>query len=290
MLMGIVLRGITVRTHGHTPIHADIRTCVPHTTRPLVIVCHGFLAYKRWGFFPHLSERLAEAGFHVLTMSFSMNGVDEETGIFSRPHEFARNTVSTEIEDIRRVCRFVRAQRLPAEAPVSGLWGLMGHSRGAAVAMLAAHEFEEVHSIVTWSALGTLDRYTARRKAAWRRNGALVFSDERSPGPLALDYAYYEDIDTHREAFNLPRAASALRSPQLLVHGERDGAATLREANTLMQVKRDGAAHLEVIHGAGHTFNTRHPMRRPTPALDQAVKLTTDWFTGTLMTERKEKP
>jgi pimeloyl-ACP methyl ester carboxylesterase len=290
MRMGIVLRELAIRTRGHAPIHADLRTCLPRGERPLIIICHGFLVYKRWGFFPYLSERLAEAGFHVLTMSFSMNGVDEGTGLFSRPHEFARNTVSTEIEDIRRVCRFVRAQRLPAEAPVNGVWGLMGHSRGGAVAMLVAHEFEEVRSIATWSALGTLDRYTARRKAAWRRDGALVFNDGRSPGPLALDYAYYEDIDAHREAFDLPAAAASLRIPHLLVHGGRDGVATLREASHLLHVRRDGAAHLEIIPGAGHTFNARHPMHRPTPALDQAVKLTTDWFTRTLVTERKERP
>jgi len=289
MRMGIVLKELAVRTPGRRPIHVDVRTCVPRRERPLVLICHGFLAYKRWGFFPHLSERLAERGFHVLTMSFSMNGIDEETGLFAQPREFARNTVSTEIEDLRRVCRFVRAGNLPAETPAGTAWGLLGHSRGAAVAMLVAPEFEEVRSIVTWSALGTLDRYTARRKAAWRRDGALVFSDARSPEPLTLDYAYYEDIEAHRDAFDLPAAAAALRIPHLFVHGERDAASTLREASALVQAKRTGDANLAIIHGTGHTFGARHPMHRAAPALDEAVKLTADWFTRTLMTHGKER-
>jgi hypothetical protein len=81
--------------------------------------------------------------------------------------------------------------------------------------------FEEVRSVVTWSTLGTLDRYTARRKARWREERALVFADERSPAPLRLDYAYWEDIAAHREAFDLPAAAAALTAPHLMVHGDR---------------------------------------------------------------------
>jgi pimeloyl-ACP methyl ester carboxylesterase len=287
--MSSMVHEITVRSRGRLPIHADVRTHGPAEERPLIIICHGFLAYKRWGFFPYLSERLADAGFHVLTTSFSMNGVDEDTGLFTRPRDFARNTVSTEIDDLRRVCRFVREGMLAREAAASGVWGLLGHSRGAAVALLAAAEFEEVRSIVTWSTLGTLDRYTARRKAAWRRDGALAFNDERSATPLSLDYAYYEDIEAHRDAFDLPKAAAALRIPHLFVHGERDGAATLREASTLVRARRTGAVRLEVVPGAGHTFNARHPFRRAPAALDSAIHMTTAWFTKTLVAERKEQ-
>jgi dienelactone hydrolase len=288
--MDVVLRELVLRARGRAPILADLRTCCPREHRPLVVVFHGFLAYKRWGFFPYVSERLAEAGFHVLTPSFSMNGVDEATGLVSRPREFARNTVSTEIDDARRVCQFARAGRLERHAPATGVWGFMGHSRGGAIAMLAAREFDEVRSIVTWSTLATLDRYTERRKEAWRRDGALVFSDERAREPLALDYAYYEDIVAHADSFDLLAAASSAAVPHLLVHGERDGAATLREAQAVAHAARPRMARLEIVRGASHTFNARHPMSRPTPALDRAVRLTSEWFTRTLASERKESP
>jgi dienelactone hydrolase len=137
--------------------------------------------------------------------------------------------------------------------------GLFGHSRGGAVALLVAGECREARSIVTWSTLGRLDRYTERRKAAWRKEGALVFNDPRARGPLRLDYSYYEDIDARRETFDLPRAAAALSIPHLMVHG------------------------------AGHTFNVTHPMRRPTSALERAVGLSAEWFVRTLVTERKKR-
>jgi len=289
MRMEEVVRELEIPVPGRSPVRADLRTCASRAEAPLVIACHGFLGYKRWGFFPYLSGRLAEAGFHVLTMSFSLNGVDEETGRFNRPDDFARNTVSAEIADLRGVCSFVRSGALAlAGAPVRR-WGLFGHSRGGAAAILVSREFEEVRSIVTWSTPARLDRYTARRKVQWKKDGALVFADDRSPVPLRLDFAYYEDIDAHRSDFDLPRAAGALTIAHLMVHGERDGAVTLAEARALAAAPRGGGARLEIIRGAGHTFNVRHPMRRPTPALERSVRLTTEWFTDTLGVTREER-
>lgn len=291
MGMEIALREIEIRARGATPVRADLRTRRPRAESPVIIVCHGFLGYKGWGFFPYLSERVAEAGFHVLTISFSLNGTNDGTGLIDRPGEFARNTVSTELDDLRRVCRFVEdggLARAGAPGATGERLGLFGHSRGGAVALLVAAELPAVRSLVTWSALGKLDRYTPRRKIDWRRTGALAFNDERAAERLRLDYAYYEDIDEHRSSFDLPRAAASLAIPHLMIHGERDQAVTLREARLVADAARPGPARFEVIRGAGHTFNIAHPMRRATPALEQAVRSTTDWFTKTLTTNGKD--
>ncbi|MCK4236906.1 MAG: hypothetical protein KAX38_07285, partial [Candidatus Krumholzibacteria bacterium] len=121
----IDLRKLIIENGESPPIHADLRTRFPEKRFPLIIVCHGFLGYKGWGFFPYLSEHLAVSGFHVLTISFSMNGIDEETGLFTRPEELARNTVTTEISDLRRTCLFARGRTFPFD--VSGQnWGFIG--------------------------------------------------------------------------------------------------------------------------------------------------------------------
>ncbi len=284
------VREIEICTGARAPVLADVRISSSGAGRALIVVCHGFLGYKRWGFFPYLSERLAGAGFDVLTMSFSLNGVDEATGFIERPGNFARNTVSSEIADLRGVLAFVRSGGLERDGIGAGTLGLFGHSRGGAVALLVAGGCPEARSIVTWSTVARLDRYTVRRKAAWKREGALVFSDARARGPLALDYSYYEDIDENRHAFDVRRAAAALSIPHLMVHGERDAAVTLREARTLLEAQGPGSPHLEIVHGAGHTFNVSHPMRRPTSALERAAGLSVDWFARTLVTERKHRP
>jgi pimeloyl-ACP methyl ester carboxylesterase len=255
-------------------IRADLRTTDPGCTSPLVIVCHGFLGYKRWGFFPYLSERIAAGGFHVLTFSFSLSGVDEETGRITRPDEFAANTVTSEIEDLEAVCRFARAGAL--SHPVTGGWGLVAHSRGSAVAMLVARRLPEAGSIVTWATPSRLDRYSERRKRLWKRDGALVFQDPRADEPLHLDYAYYEDIARHREEFDLPRIAASLDIPHLMIHGERDAAVTVQEMRELYPDGLPDRVHLEIIPGCSHTFGVRHPMVRPTRPLERAVDLTVD--------------
>jgi dienelactone hydrolase len=288
MQVETVVRELEIPSSGGRTVRADFRPSARGPDSPLVVACHGFLAYKRWGFFPYLSDRLAGSGCHVLTMSFSMNGVDEDTGLIARPDEFARNTVSAEIDDLAAVREHVRRGALAADGVRGGVRGLFGHSRGGSVAILCARSFGGLRSIVTWSTLGTLDRYTARRKARWREDGALVFADERSPEPLRLDYGYWKDIEAHREAFDLPAAAASLAAPHLMVHGDRDGAVTLRETRALVAGTRAAEARLEVIHGAGHTFNVPHPMSAPTHALEQAVRLTTDWFTRTIGTAREE--
>ena len=272
---------LSIENGNMPPVRADIRSAAPGNELPLVIITHGFLGYKRWGFFPMLSERVAGAGFHVLTMSFSLNGVDEETGRITRPEEFASNNVSREIEDLESVCRYIRSGGLhyPVE---KNRWGLIAHSRGATVAILVAGKFPEIRSLVTWSTPSRLDRYTDRRKRLWKEEGALVFNDDRADGPLRLDYSYYEDIDRNRDAYDLPRAAGALRIPHLMIHGERDAAVTVGE---MIQLCPDGPppnAHREIIPGCSHAFGVSHPMQRSTKALEQAVSLTEQWLDETL--------
>ena len=263
------------------PVTADVRTVSPTEERPVIVVCPGFLGYRRWGFFPWTSERLAMAGFHVVTISFSHSGTDDGTGMITRPGEFASNTVSTELSDLARVLRWIDSGKLPF--PASTPIGLLGHSRGGSISILTASVFPRVRSIVTWSTPSRLDRYTDRRKEAWRRTGALEFSDSRSPVPLLLDYSYYEDIDANRERFDLEAAAAALEIPHLVVHGERDAAVSIKEAEAFLTAPvAAGRRRFETIAGCGHTFGVTHPMEQPTPALEKAVSLSIEWFASTL--------
>ena len=184
--------------NGKSPsIYADIRTEHPGEELPLIILCHGFLGYKRWGWFPYISRRIANRGFHTLTLSFSMNGIDEKSGRITKPDEFARNTFTREINDLGNVLSHIRKTNLPLAAN-SKNWGLFGHSRGGAVCTMTANRFEEVKSLVTWSAPSNLDRYTEKRKKEWAKTGKLLFQDRRAVSPLYLDYSYYKDIDSNR--------------------------------------------------------------------------------------------
>ncbi len=273
---------IAIDIGTHHPVSADLYTCTAQRALPLVIICHGFLGYKRWGFFPYLSECLAASGLHVLTVSFSMNGIDDETGSITRPEDFAHNTVSREVDDLLHVHRYVRSGRLPVDIDETGGWGLYGYSRGAAVALIVAARFEGIETLVTWATPSRLDRYSPRRKEQWKRDGALVFRDSRAAAPLRLDYSYYEDIANNWGELDLPELVSTFRIPHLMVHCERDAAVTLGETTGLMHSNSRDNVQLRIVKGCGHSFGITHPMDRASDQLKQAVSLTRDWFARTL--------
>ena len=210
-----------------------------------------------------------------------MSGVDEMTGLFTKWDNFRKNTVSIEIEDIGALCEYIRGTAFPLNVR-DNRWGVLGYSRGASISILTAPDVNEVRSLVTWSTPSRLDRYTKRRKAEWKRNGALEFQDNRSPIPLKLDYSYYEDIDTNRGRFDLKKRASQLRIPHLMVHGERDASVTLKETRELLAVPRFEDTKLEVIENCGHTYGITHPMHKSTFSLEKALILTESWFERTL--------
>ena len=279
------MREITI--HGGRPLRADLRSRRPDEERPVVVVLHGFLGYKRWGFFPWLSERLADAGFHVLTPSFGLCGVDEETGRIERPDEFASNTVTAEVEDLRRTLDFIEAGGLRVPA-TPGATGIVAHSRGGAVAMIVAGERPGIGALVTWATPSKLDRYTERRKRKWREEGALVFRDPRADGLLTLPWSYYEDIARHWLEPSLPERASRLAQPQLLVHGRNDATVTLAETKALLDGRNGGTIELEIVPGCGHAFGVTHPMRSPSAPLERAARLTLAWLLRHL-DDRKER-
>src|SRR3954468_19931325 len=82
------------------PILMDVRAGGRASARPAVLVLHGFKGFKDWGMLPPFSQRLAQAGFSVVTPNLSGSGVDD-VGDFIHPERFGHNTFSAELNDVR---------------------------------------------------------------------------------------------------------------------------------------------------------------------------------------------
>src|SRR5215212_6440670 len=82
------------------PLLIDVRAGGRTSPRPAVVILHGFKGFKDWGMFPPLSERIARAGFTAISPNFSGSGVDD-SGDFSLPELFGRNTFTAELQDSR---------------------------------------------------------------------------------------------------------------------------------------------------------------------------------------------
>lgn len=125
-------------------ILVDVRAGNRRVSGPAVVLCHGFKGFKDWGFIPPLAERLARAGYVVVAWNASGSGVDD-TGEFVWPDRFGRNTFSAELADLESVLRAVEGGILDVAPPTSV--GLVGHSRGGGLAILAAARDERIAAL-----------------------------------------------------------------------------------------------------------------------------------------------
>jgi len=290
--LGIFLR-LNFRKMTETPVElqmpsgvalrGDLRFDVTHLAKgrklPLLIVCHGFKAFKDWGPFPAIGRRFAEAGFASFVFNFSHNGIGPEPRKFSERDKFYKNTVSLELTDVEELVDAVIAGKVGAGAVDPARIGIVGHSRGGGVAIVAACERESIKAVAGWSTVGRFDRYSETMKARWRMQGYLGSNSSKSSDPFRIGPALLDDIEANAKRLDLEEAVRRLKKPLLLVHGSADIPVPLDEASRLFEVSDKSMTKLVVLEGAGHMYGARHPYSHPAPVLEHVIEITTEWFT-----------
>ena len=254
------------------PLLIDVRTSDRRASRPAVVVVHGFKGFKDWGMFPPLAERVARAGFTAVTVNLSGSGVDEH-GTFAYPERFGHNTFSAELDDLDRVLAALATGHLGL-APTLEV-GLLGHSRGGAIAIHAAAADPRVRALVTWAPLGSVERWV-NQAAEWRARGRLDIVNTRTGQVLPLYVDALDDLERHPTVGDFVGAARRVRVPWLILHGTADDAVPVAEAQALAEAAPE--ARLLLLDGAGHTFGAVHPFAGMTPDLAVAFDETVKWF------------
>lgn len=239
--------------------------------RTAVVIIHGFKGFRRWGFFPHLARRLAEAGHAAITFDFSRNGVGPGGEDFDELEAFAKNTFTRELEEVAQVVEALEGGQLPAPAPER--IALLGHSRGGGTAILAASELSDtIDALITWAAVASFDRWGDEVKEEWRREGRIHIPNARTGQDMPLDIGLLEDLERHRSRLDIQAAAQRIKMPWCIIHGTRDESVPVEEARKLHAVA--ASAELELIPGAGHTFGAGHPFGAESSDLTKAIERT----------------
>ena len=239
------------------------------------MICHGFKGFKDWGYFPVVAERLARAGFAVVSFNFSGSGVGEDGETFSEPERFGRNTYSRELEDLEIVLRALRDGAFGLRPRAIGL---LGHSLGGGVAVLRTARDPGIRALVTWAATAQFRRlWREDQIPEWRRTGKIAVVNQRTGDVLPLYTDILDDLERNAAALDVTAAASRLEVPWLVAHGAEDESVPVEDARALHGVT-GGRAELLVIEGAGHTFGITHPWRGSSPAFDCLIGATLDWF------------
>ena len=226
------------------------------SSRPVAVLVHGFKGFMDWGFFPHLSRRLAAAGFVVVSMNTSGSGVGEDPMVMDDDDAFFNDSYSRQLEDMAKVRKFARG--LAGVAP--DLEVLVGHSRGGGMAVISAAE-EAPAALVTWAAIGDADRFDEAMKARWREQGYLPVPNARTGQVHRMGLAGLEDFERNAGRLDIGAAAGRLQSPFLAIHGLEDETVPYGAAVTLSERAPGGEALL--IEGADHGFGASHPLETP---------------------------
>jgi pimeloyl-ACP methyl ester carboxylesterase len=240
-----------------------------------VVICHGSKGFKDWGFFPHFGRELAAAlGCPTVTFNFTGSGVGPDLADFTEPEAFGHNTFGKEIDDLAAVLDGLEAGRLGSLefAPVTRV-GVVGHSRGAVAAILAG-ERDSVRAVATWAGIGAAERYLAPFELLAPGEVARI-SNARTGDVLPLYDDVAREILADPARFDLPASLGRSRVPLLVVHGTDDAAVPTEDAHRLAAVD---TARLELIEGAGHTFEVGHPFEGPSPELERAIALAAEHF------------
>jgi len=241
-----------------------------------VLICHGFKGFKDWGFFPYASSRLADAlGCPVVSFNFTGSGVGADLENFTEPEAFGHNTFSKELDDAAAVLSGLETGRLgDVTCPPATRIGVLGHSRGG-VAAIKSGERPSVRAVVTWSSIAAAERYADMFEGVAPGESVPV-RNARTGDVLPLYRDVVDDIRAHPERFDLAASLQQSGVPLLVIHGTSDTSVSPEDARFLAGVTPD--ARLELIDGAGHTFEVGHPFQGPSPELDRVLDLTARHF------------
>lgn len=266
----------TILNRRGLPLRGDVHLPATGKSRATIVVCHGFKGFKDWGMFPTLGAALAAAGFTVVTFNFSGSGVGDNMLDFTELQRFAEDTISAQVDDLEDVIDALQAAALPAAADER--LGVLGHSRGGATAIIRAHEDQRVRCLVTWAAVSHLLRWSEREVQAWKERGYMEFLNTRTHQLMRMNWTAVEDLQRNQGRFDLQACVGDLQIPLLLVHGQEDLSVRLQEAEDLLSAANASRTQLLIIPQTGHTFGAAHPWQGTTPAFDEAVTHSIQWF------------
>lgn len=276
----IILDSYKIVNNINEQIHINVRYPELSESVPLVLLVHGFKAWKDWGFFPYVSERIAQSGAICINFSTSLCGVPPKADDYIYPEKFARNTITQELEDIKYVLDSFRKGNSVSNA--NNLWNgkicLIGHSRGASLSILTAANDKSIDKLITWCPIEKFVRFSKRQIEEWKKIGFIQFEDSRTGTQLRINKSYLDDYFSKSEEYNPLLEVKKLRIPILFIHGKQDVTVPYRESRALFEQVQDNNSIYVLIENTGHTFGIQHPFIETTQALEEVLKHTIEFI------------
>ncbi|WP_138432628.1 alpha/beta hydrolase family protein [Winogradskyella algicola] len=242
------------------PILLDTFYSEKISNQPIIIFCHGYKGFKDWGAWNIMAKSIAEAGVCFVKFNFSHNGGTMENPIdFPDLEAFGKNNYSIELDDLNDVINWVTTEfKDNLFVDINNLT-LLGHSRGGGIAILKASEDKRVKKLITLASVCDFAKRTATigNLKEWEEDGVKYVVNGRTKQQMPHYYQFYEDFKANKERLDIEKAEKQLLVPHLIIHGDNDTSVKIDEAYALH--KWNPKSQLEIIKGADHVFNIRHP-------------------------------
>ncbi len=269
---------LTYHTKAGNPIRATLYGSPLEGQKPCIIYTHGFKGFRNWGFVPHAGEFFASHGYAFLAFDFSHNGIGEDGETFSELGKFEQNTFLTEVSELDEIITQV-AHTNWLGSDLKGKIGLVGHSRGGGISLLAAQNRKEIQAVATWASVSTLDRYDKATKQTWRQKGYHEVMNSRTGQTMRMGLPMLNELERFANTkLNVLSAVQNLQRPLLIVHGHNDETVPFYEAEQLNIYGSPELTHLRLIPGANHTFGATHPFQKESPTLKLLLESTLAFF------------
>lgn len=275
----MIRKCISLKNKSGEDIILDL--CYDEGTReaPTILILHGFKGFKDWGFFPDLSRAFTRSSYVTLCLNFSRNGIGPDPQRFTELEKFAENTYSHELDDVAAVLKAIKSEQIGKRIINPERIGLLGHSRGGAMALLTALENKtDIKAVVTWSAISHLNRFSPEQIEQWNNDGYIEVENSRTKQMMRLNKSFWDDLNKHKKRFDLLKKIENLEAPALFIHGSEDTSTPPSESETLYENCGSTSKRLEIIEGANHTFGVKHPFESRTPHYETVYDLTEYWF------------
>ncbi len=230
---------------------------LPERPEAIIIFAHGYKGFKDWGAWHLVEKWFVSNQYGFIKFNFSHNGgTVEEPVDFPDLEAFGRNDYSKELFDLRKMT--LLAERILAERHLEIPIYLIGHSRGGGMAILHAWKDERIAKVVSWAGISDLEsRFPyGEEMEDWKSFGVWYVKNGRTNQSMPHYYSMYENYLANIENLDIKKACENLKQPFLQIHGDMDLAVSVSEG---LNIARWTDTRLEIIKGAEHTFQTKHP-------------------------------
>lgn len=226
----------------------------------LILFIHGFMGFMDWGSWHLVSDYFTQNGFDFCRFNHSHNGCTiDKPSEFLDFGAFQSNTYSKELADIDSILNHIAANHKTYDKI-----HLIGHSRGGAMAILAAHHWKEhgqLGQICTWAAISDIERRfpVGNELIQWQKSGVRYIENGRTLQELPQLFEIYTDYIENKTKLDVIKAAKSLADKLHVFHGSKDLSVPKTEAFELASVAHSQA---HIIEGADHVFGSRHPWKK----------------------------